>query len=372
MTDQNGTAQGGQLVKSKPAPPPPPKTRVSSAITNMESKFADALPQHMGAQTFVRYALLALDKPTMAPVMKTEVGRQSVYSACLHAAADGLMLDGRDSALVPFKSKVKDPVTGRDEWIDQVQYMPMVHGIMKKARNSGEIGSIFCQLVYENDIFKMTLVTEGPPITHEPALADRGEIIGAYSCCRFHDGTWSQPEWMNKEDIIKIQNRSKSGATNKTDRNGKPIPPRGPWATDWPEMARKTVLKRAAKYWPSSSDKDGVDLRAMLDRDNDQYAIDAEATEVANPQIKKSAAAAILSAPVEESEEEAPVEASGEVIEEPTVQQMDAANEAAAAAVTDGVAHDPQTGEVIEAEVVTQGGQPNGQQAEPEMEDARI
>ena len=44
---------------------------------------------------------------------------------------------------------------------------------------------------------------------------------------------------MSKAEIILIQNSSKA-------KNG-------PWKTHWNEMARKTVVKRAAKYWPTVS-----------------------------------------------------------------------------------------------------------------------
>ena len=42
---------------------------------------------------------------------------------------------------------------------------------------------------------------------------------------------------MSLDDIVKIQNSSKA-------KNG-------PWRTHWNEMARKTVVKRASKYWPT-------------------------------------------------------------------------------------------------------------------------
>src|SRR3546814_9174090 len=53
------------------------------------------------------------------------VDRTSLFGALMKAAQDGLLPDGREGAIVPFKGKAS--------------WMPMVAGIMKKVRNSGEI-----------------------------------------------------------------------------------------------------------------------------------------------------------------------------------------------------------------------------------------
>jgi len=67
-------------------------------------------------------------------------------------------------------------------------------------------------------------------------------------------------EWMTTTDVNAIRNRSKSGKS-------------GPWATDWSEMARKTVLKRAAKYLPKSVSM--VDALEIADRAEAPGYIDA-------------------------------------------------------------------------------------------------
>jgi recombination protein RecT len=244
----------------------------------MRDKFAAALPAHIPADRFVRTAITAVLKSDIDKVCGTPGGRQSVYESLLKAAADGLLVDGREAALVAFGSSAA--------------YMPMVAGVMKKARNSGEIAAIFCQGVYENDVFKVSLVTDGCPITHEPNWKDRGDVVGVYALCRFKDGTWSQPEVMSVDQVNAIKARSRSGNN-------------GPWKTDWLEMARKTVIRRAAKYWPSSTDKDGVDIADLVRRDDeipDLSVIDV--APAATPTRKKSGAAAkALAAPAEPERE---------------------------------------------------------------------
>lgn len=256
---------------------------LNRAIAQMEEKFAAALPAHIPSGRYVRSAINAVLKPDIASVADTAEGRQSIYESLLKCAADGLLPDGREAALVKFNTK------DGDRWVNKAQYMPMVAGIMKKARNSGEIAAIYCHVVYSNDVFKVSLVTDGVPVTHEPAMGARGDVVGAYALCRFKDGSWSQPEIMDVEQINAIRKRSKTAD-------------KGPWATDWAEMARKTVIKRAAKYWPSSTDKDGVDVAELIKRDDDLTdlpLIESEPVAEKSTRKKTGAAAKALAASAE-------------------------------------------------------------------------
>lgn len=256
-----------------------PEDRIEIALTKMEDKFSQALPAHIPAKRFVRAALSAVSNPLLKKSVSTPAGQRSIYEACLKAASDGLLLDGREAALVEFNTKTKD-----GEWVSKVQYMPMVAGILKKARNSGEISTIICQVVYENDQFEIDYVTEDAPIKHKPILGDRGKAIGVYALARFKDGYWSAPEVMSVAEVNAIRARSKTYA-----KDGK-----GPWATDWGEMARKTVLKRLAKYLPSSTDRD--DFQSALQRieePDELVTIDGGAVNEPVRLVKKGAAALI-------------------------------------------------------------------------------
>jgi recombination protein RecT len=238
----------------------------------MRDRLAAVLPKHLPVDRFVRAALIAIAKPEMHKITTTARGRASIYEAILKAAGAGLLLDGREAALAPFSNKESDG------WVDVAQYMPMVAGILKLARNSGEISAIYCNAVYSNDLFRLSFVAEGCPIVHEPALDERGEFLGVYALARLKTDDWTQAEWMNREQVDQVRERSRSGATK--DRDGKARRPSGPWVTDYVEMARKTVLRRAAKLWPSSSDRDGLAL-ALEEADRDT---DLEMIETAAPQ----------------------------------------------------------------------------------------
>ena len=85
--------------------------------------------------------------------------RNSLYLSIKKAAGDGLMPDGREAALVVYGS--------------QVQYQPMVQGLVKLARNSGEIESINSEVVYENDEFELYHDFDGVKFKHVPNWKDR-------------------------------------------------------------------------------------------------------------------------------------------------------------------------------------------------------
>src|SRR5262245_45229710 len=67
---------------------------------------------------------------------------RSLMSVCMHAAQDGLYLDGREAAIVPYKDKSGNLIA---------TYQPMVIGLRKKVRASDEIFDWNAQVVFEGD-----------------------------------------------------------------------------------------------------------------------------------------------------------------------------------------------------------------------------
>ena len=202
---------------------------VRSAIEKMAPSFKAALPPHVSVEKFVRVTLTAVQTtPSLL-----EADRRSLYAAATKAAQMGLLPDGREGAIVTYRGK-----TGT-----QCQWMPMVAGVMKLVRNSGEISTWSVQAVYENDVFEFEL-GDTERILHKPALKNRGNIIAVYSVVTMKDGEKSR-EVMSVDDVEAIRKRSRSGTA-------------GPWVTDFAEMAKKTVIRRHAKRLPLSTDIDGV------------------------------------------------------------------------------------------------------------------
>jgi recombination protein RecT len=173
--------------------------------------------------------------------------RRSLLGSCMKAAQDGLLCDGREAALVMFGSTV--------------QYMPMLGGILKKLRNSGELATISAQVVYDKDQFDYTL-GDDERISHKPYLGnDRGNPMVVYAIAKTKDGAIYR-EVMSVAEVEKV--RAVSRASGK-----------GPWVQWWDEMAKKTVIRRLAKRLPSSADVDQV-----FEHDNEAIGITEQAQQV--------------------------------------------------------------------------------------------
>lgn len=214
--------------------------------TKQESEVAVALPPHIPVERFMRVVMTAVGGN--ADLMNAD--RRSLFESAMKAAQDGLLPDGRDGALVIFNAKVKEG--GRDTFIKKVQWMPMVGGILKKIRNSGELLSLSAYVVYENDEFQYTLGDE-ETIVHRPCLdSNRGDAKLVYAIAKTKDGGIYR-EIMTLKDVEKVRAVSKTGKF-------------GPWADWWDEMAKKTVIRRLAKRLPMSSDLDD-----LMRRDDDLY-----------------------------------------------------------------------------------------------------
>lgn len=269
-----------------------PAREIQHQLDGQMEKFAAALPAHIPAERFARVLATAIQ--SNPALMRVE--RRSLWQSAMKAAQDGLLPDGREAALVVYRDRQRGEIA---------QYMPMIGGIRKKVRNSGEIATWDAHVVFENDAFEFELGDE-PFIRHKPALGDRGKPIAAYSIAVLKSGEKSR-EVMSVDEINAIRSRSRAKDS-------------GPWVSDWAEMARKTVARRHSKVLPMSTDLDD-----LIRRDDDLYDFEGakdEAKQVARSRPSLANTLDALAAPARE-------------IEGPTIDEMP---------------HDPDTGEIDAAE----------------------
>lgn len=221
-------------------------------IEQRTEQFKAALPAHIPVERFKRVLLTALQgNPDLV-----NADRRTLFTSAVKAAQDGLLPDGREGALVVYNTKSK--LGGQEQWIKAVQWLPMIAGIRKKVRNSGEITTWNAHVVYDKDEFDYQLGMDDR-LHHKPNIReDRGEPIAAYSIAKLKSGETSF-EVMSAAEIIAVWSKS---SKNK-DKQGNPT---GPWKDHAPEMWRKTVAKRHAKVLPMSTDLDD-----LMRRDDDLY-----------------------------------------------------------------------------------------------------
>ena len=188
-------------------------------------QFKAALPSNISPDRFARVAMTAINNaPDIANCSK-----ESVFTSLLKCAQDGLLPDNREAALVKYGNVA--------------QYMPMVYGLIKRMRNSGEISTVNAYCVYEHDEFSYEIINGEELIKHVPKIrGDRGVFILVYCVVSLKDGG-RHVEVMLKSEVDKTRAASRSGNSESS-----------PWAKWYDEMAKKAVIHRAAKRVPTSSD----------------------------------------------------------------------------------------------------------------------
>lgn len=209
-------------------------------LTARREFFQRMLPQHISIDRFESTVLTAVQQnPELA-----NADKQSFWLACQRAASDGLLPDGRQGAIVTFRTKRKytdDKGVQREEYFNKAQWMPMVWGIIQKVRNSGELSTITARIVSEGDRFRFWIDDRGDHIEFEPC-DEPGKPIRAFAIAKMTRGE-IYVEVMTVAEIEKVREVSRA----KND---------GPWTKWWEEMAKKTVIRRLAKRLPVSSDLD--------------------------------------------------------------------------------------------------------------------
>jgi recombination protein RecT len=198
----------------------------------MAPELKAALPKHVTVEKFSRVAMTAIQQnPDLVAA-----DRRSLFGAVVRLAQDGLLPDGREAALVIFNTKNRS-----GGWDKKVQAMPMIAGVLKKIRQSGDVAKVGAQVVCENDHFVWKLGFD-EDVEHTPPALDkpRGRVIGAYATAVLKDGS-RLIEVMSIEEIEKVRAVSKSKD-------------KGPWVSWFEEMARKTVMRRLSKRLPMSTD----------------------------------------------------------------------------------------------------------------------
>lgn len=199
--------------------------RFQEGYKQLANNIARTLPSHISAERFERAAMVAVQRN---PDLLAKADRRSLFLSLQRAAQDGLLPDGREGAIVLFGT--------------QAQWMPMVAGLMKLARNSGEIASINAHVAYEGEKF-LVVLGDDERIEHERnmTLADEAKPIACYAVARLKDGEIIR-EVMTWKQIQKV--REVSRAKNS-----------GPWVQWTDEMAKKTAIRRLAKRLPLSTDR---------------------------------------------------------------------------------------------------------------------
>lgn len=160
--------------------------------------------------------------------------RQSLANAITNTAAIGISLNPakKQAYLVPRDGRV---------CLD-ISYM----GLMDLAMATGAILWSQANVVRERDEFALRGLDQKPHHVYNPFDKNRGEMVGVYVVVKTHHGDYLTHA-MSIDEVHAIRDRSSAWKAWIEKKNS------CPWVTDEAEMAKKTCVKQAYKYWPKNA-----------------------------------------------------------------------------------------------------------------------
>ncbi|EGD06615.1 phage-related DNA recombination protein [Burkholderia sp. TJI49] len=163
-----------------------------------------------------------------------EKDRASMIAAVTNVSAIGISLNPakKQAYLVPRGGKV---------CLD-ISYM----GLLDLAIASGSIQWGQAEVVCEEDTFTLRGFDKAPLHDFAPFSKTRGAVVGVYVVVKTATGDYLT-DTMTIAEVQAIKARSETGKKDT-----------GPWKTDFNEMAKKTVIKRAYKTWPKTDRLDAA------------------------------------------------------------------------------------------------------------------
>lgn len=199
----------------------PNQKTLAKLITDMTPELAKALPRHVTPERMARIAVTVVRaNPKLA-----ECSPASFLGALLTASQLGLEPGPTGEAyFVPYKQTCT--------------FIPGYRGLIKLARQSGQVADIYAEKVCEKDEFEVTLGLNRDIRHRVVDRTDRGAVTDVYAVAKFKDGT-NTFVTMTVAEVEAIRKRSMASGS-------------GPWVTDWEAMAKKTVVRQLAKWLPLS------------------------------------------------------------------------------------------------------------------------
>lgn len=208
-----------------------------------------SLPSHISPDRFERVLVTSVMQNSRLRAM--DPGK--VVMAAAKIAALGLLTDPHlgEAYLVP-------------DYTGEVQARIGYRGLIKLARQSGQVANIYAHEVCANDHVECVLGDE-KRLEHRPKLfGTRGEVVGYYAVIKYRDGT-TDFEPMTIEQINDIRDRSDGWKAFQAKKIKDT-----PWASSYDEMAKKTCIRRLLKRAPASPELEEA-LRQENEEDSHEY-----------------------------------------------------------------------------------------------------
>lgn len=245
MSVRNAVAKAESAARA-PARVSPADT-VRQVIDRQSSAFAAVLPANVDPDRWSRITLSAVKgTPKLMEAFGTEQGQVSVLLAAMNCAAVGLEPNTplQEAWITPRKNK----------GVMEGQLVIGYRGLLKLARQSGEIAEVYAEVVRDGDEFHYERNLDRDILRHVPnpdAPEDEESLRYAYAVVRYTNG--------GRDFVVMSRSqihRRRAVADSWRFESSRPY---SPW-TMWPdEQWRKTALKALAKRMPLSAEAHQAD-----------------------------------------------------------------------------------------------------------------
>lgn len=213
------------------------------AMANLDPQtLSHLLPRDAPVKRLVAEIVMAAS----ANPMILQCTEKSIGRVLTNAALTGLHVSGpmQQAAIVPRRNK----------GVMEANFEVMYKGLISLAHRSDKLRGIQVGAVYANDDYAIDLING---IEHKPCVTgDRGVNVGYYTILEMKDGA-KQNTFMTYAEVQAIAGRSKANAKGFS-----------PWRTDPEQMGIKTVLKRALKNVPASTEEVALAYAIMADNES--------------------------------------------------------------------------------------------------------
>lgn len=210
---------------------------LSAVITDdRRRQIENSLPRHINFDRFERNLMNAvMANPDLMTADPSLLWREISKSVQLGILLDPELGEGYLIMAWNGKTRRKEP-----------QYRSGWRGLVKLARQSGEVLNIYPREVHEKDHIVADLANN--TLEHKPDLfGDRGPVVGYYAVVKYKNGEMDF-EPMSRQQVEHIRDEKSDGYKAFKDEKIKSTP----WASDFDEMAKKTTVRRLCKRIPKS------------------------------------------------------------------------------------------------------------------------
>jgi phage RecT family recombinase len=216
MTDTNLTTVSQNVGKH-------PLIVLRERFESRKTELKNMLPSDVSPDVFIRAFMTSAQ---LNPELQACTW-SSLWEAALRACRDGLLPDGVEAAVVPFKSKA--------------QYIRMYGGVLRQFRRSGQFKWLKTDVVREGEKFEHWVTNAGEHFLHVPGDDFAAPIVKAYALATTKDGG-EFCKVMSRAEIDKHRSYSRAQRDD------------SPWKVWYEAMAQKTAIIQLAKTLPNARD----------------------------------------------------------------------------------------------------------------------